>query len=407
MTIISDPTNLSSSSSYTQAGTTRWMSPELIDPQRFGFEKSRRTTYSDCYALGMVIYETVSGRFPFHRHGDYAVILKVLAGEHPPRGVGFSEDMWKMLELCWATQPDDRPGAKDVLQCLERVSDLSEPPSPRAGRDTETDSYDWDSLEGSSGMFPHFAPLQFLAFSVHSVVIGATISLHSYAPSVLSESVYSTDNLDATEQNDDPGLSTNGNLTSDAHLPQVPPYPPPLPLPRPPLQTGFRRVRDASELHPITTRPQTGRRMDGNGIYLSVRTLTSISLVHGAIPGLSVRLTDGIVRNFSLYDNWRRTWWIHIISATRNSDMNQYTTRGECLQSPASRCTTMDTITKTTTISYTSMTGWAPTVVTSEYPRWRPTLYNSEGTLRKVPDPGHYRSRNVRANGEMSEYEDA
>ena len=36
--------------------------------------------------------------------------------------------------------------------------------------------------------------------------------------------------------------------------------------------TGLRRVRGASELQPITTRPRTGRRMDGDGIYLSVRT---------------------------------------------------------------------------------------------------------------------------------------
>jgi dual specificity protein kinase YAK1 len=40
---------------------------------------------------------------------------------------------------------------------------------------------------------------------------------------------------------------------------------------------GFRRVRDASDLHPVTTRPRTGRRMDGNGIYLSVRALSSNS----------------------------------------------------------------------------------------------------------------------------------
>ena len=67
--------------------------------------------------------------------------------------------------------------------------------------------------------------------------------------------------------------------------------------------TGFRRVRGAAELHPITTRPRTGRRMDGNGIYLSVRTLTSTSLACGALPGLSVRLTDHLVLNCSPYDN--------------------------------------------------------------------------------------------------------
>ena len=36
------------------------MSPELLDPERFGMpesENNRPTRQSDCYALGMVIYE--------------------------------------------------------------------------------------------------------------------------------------------------------------------------------------------------------------------------------------------------------------------------------------------------------------------------------------------------------------
>jgi len=36
------------------------MSPELLDPDRFGMpqsEENRPTKQSDCYALGMVIYE--------------------------------------------------------------------------------------------------------------------------------------------------------------------------------------------------------------------------------------------------------------------------------------------------------------------------------------------------------------
>lgn len=36
--------------------------------------------------------------------------------------------------------------------------------------------------------------------------------------------------------------------------------------------TGFRRIRDASDLNPVTSRSRTGRRMDGNGNYLSVRS---------------------------------------------------------------------------------------------------------------------------------------
>ena len=50
----------SSLMSFTAGGTTRWMSPELLDPGRFGVPESegdRPTRQSDCYALGMVIYE--------------------------------------------------------------------------------------------------------------------------------------------------------------------------------------------------------------------------------------------------------------------------------------------------------------------------------------------------------------
>ena len=46
--------------SFTGGGTRRWMSPELLDPERFGMpesENNRPTKQSDCYALGMVIYE--------------------------------------------------------------------------------------------------------------------------------------------------------------------------------------------------------------------------------------------------------------------------------------------------------------------------------------------------------------
>jgi len=46
--------------SFTGGGTRRWMSPELLDPERFGMpesENNRPTRQSDCYALGMVIYE--------------------------------------------------------------------------------------------------------------------------------------------------------------------------------------------------------------------------------------------------------------------------------------------------------------------------------------------------------------
>jgi len=46
---------------HESGGTFEWMSPELLDPEKFGMKDRRPTKQSDCYALGMVIYE-VCGR---------------------------------------------------------------------------------------------------------------------------------------------------------------------------------------------------------------------------------------------------------------------------------------------------------------------------------------------------------
>jgi serine/threonine protein kinase len=62
------------------------MSPELLDPGSFGLEKSYPTRESDRYALGMVIYEVLSGRAPFAPHK--APVLKILRGERPERPQG-------------------------------------------------------------------------------------------------------------------------------------------------------------------------------------------------------------------------------------------------------------------------------------------------------------------------------
>jgi len=153
LTIISDPENFLSSSSYAQGGTVRWMSPERIVPQEFGLKDGRPTESSDCYSLGMVIYETISGNPPFHEHRDITVSVKVLKGEHPPRGAGFTEGLWKMLETCWAFRPNNRPSIEDVLWRLESVSIPLETPDSGASEETEKGDGDWDeSAQSSSGV---------------------------------------------------------------------------------------------------------------------------------------------------------------------------------------------------------------------------------------------------------------
>ena len=132
-----------------EGSTIRWMSPELIDPERFNLKAGRRTKQSDCYALGMVIYEVVSGREPFSQYHDYAVVLKVLGGEHPERLQGvegelFTDDIWRVLERCWKSDPGDRPSIGCILQCLKEASRFWTPISPLSVDDSQvTDSPVW------------------------------------------------------------------------------------------------------------------------------------------------------------------------------------------------------------------------------------------------------------------------
>jgi len=108
------------------------MSPELFEPERFGLRDSRRTKSSDCYALGMLTYEVLSGSIPFARYSKYVTISRVLRGERPERPQGvegncFTDEVWSITERCWKHQPSDRPSIDCVLQCLEEASRLWTP----------------------------------------------------------------------------------------------------------------------------------------------------------------------------------------------------------------------------------------------------------------------------------------
>jgi hypothetical protein len=130
----------------TGGGTHRWMSPELLDPDQFGIPESegdRPTRQSDCYALGMVIYEVstssrrltfadiraglsqvLCGVLPFYQiESGYLVMDAVLVGRRPekPEGaarLGFKDELWTIVEQCWRGNRDERPRVEEILCCL-------------------------------------------------------------------------------------------------------------------------------------------------------------------------------------------------------------------------------------------------------------------------------------------------
>ena len=127
------------------------MSPELFDPE---VEDHRPTKYSDCYALGMVIYEVLSGHLPFYQFANRVVSLRILRGDRPERpqgaeGVWFTDEVWQLLVSCWTTQPEIRPSIEDVLRRLGRASRSWRPPSRLLAVRSTVSTVTW----GSSDMF--------------------------------------------------------------------------------------------------------------------------------------------------------------------------------------------------------------------------------------------------------------
>jgi hypothetical protein len=123
LTFNSDPSNGIGLNSTRSDGVVRWMSPELIYPWGSGSEWSRPTEKSDCYALGMVILEVLSGEPPFPRDWDILVRQKVIEGKHPerPMRTQFTSKLWDTTEKCWSLRQNDRPTIESVLDHLGRA----------------------------------------------------------------------------------------------------------------------------------------------------------------------------------------------------------------------------------------------------------------------------------------------
>ena len=149
--MVDESTGRSTNVSGEMRGTTRWMAPELMHPEAFGFTgdllKQVPSKDTDIYAIGMTILEASACLHIYHRNigltprqvltgcrpfnespRNMTVIFKVMKGDRPNRPpLGFSDGLWKMLKKTWVEQrvkgPRRRPAASAVLDRLKQDVD--------------------------------------------------------------------------------------------------------------------------------------------------------------------------------------------------------------------------------------------------------------------------------------------
>ena len=133
--------------SFTAGGTPRWMSPELIDPEQFGASDDRPTKKSDCYALGMVVYEVcldvtilglrviglmicqvLLGKPPYWEiTNEGLLIYAIMEGYRPKKpntaeSLGFTNELWKILQQSWLPDTSARPDVRIILSHLNHAT---------------------------------------------------------------------------------------------------------------------------------------------------------------------------------------------------------------------------------------------------------------------------------------------
>ena len=108
-----------------------FMAPELLLPARFSLDKGVPSKEADIYALGMTVYQVLTGEWPFHLKREGDIMLVVMSGERPPKPrnaeeIGMTEVVWDLLGECWREDRTARPTIAGVLKRFCGVTGESE-----------------------------------------------------------------------------------------------------------------------------------------------------------------------------------------------------------------------------------------------------------------------------------------
>ena len=95
-------------------GTPHYMSPEA-------FHSSTPSPATDIYALGVLLYELVSGRPPYDSDSIPDLMRRHMDGD-PERRPGIPDTLWDVITACMEQKPRLRPSAAELVADLSDIS---------------------------------------------------------------------------------------------------------------------------------------------------------------------------------------------------------------------------------------------------------------------------------------------
>ncbi|KAF9789234.1 kinase-like domain-containing protein [Thelephora terrestris] len=111
---------ISAKASSAEDGTVSFMAPELLAPPKFGLDKGVPSKEADIYALGMTVYQVLTGKWPFFPKKELEIILPIISGVRPIKpenaeAIGMTEDIWNLLQETWREDRTKRPDISKIL----------------------------------------------------------------------------------------------------------------------------------------------------------------------------------------------------------------------------------------------------------------------------------------------------
>jgi len=97
-------------------GPLKWMAPESIFEHSYSIK-------SDVFSFAVVLYEIISQESPWKDVGPMQAVRNVLNGIRMAIPRNCPASIKKLMEKCWAQNPEERPNFQRICDYLDKLDD--------------------------------------------------------------------------------------------------------------------------------------------------------------------------------------------------------------------------------------------------------------------------------------------